>query len=55
MSSLTEDSIEQNLIALLQHQGYAYFNDSTIAPNSDNQREKGTLPFTLYRKDHLKV
>lgn len=34
--SLTEDAIEQNLIDLLQQQGYIYFNDSTIAPNSDN-------------------
>ena len=34
--SLTEDAIEQNLIDLLQQQGYTYFNDSTIAPNSDN-------------------
>jgi len=36
MSNLTEDAIEQNLIDLLQQQGYTYFNDSTIAPNSDN-------------------
>ena len=33
---LTEDAIEQNLIDLLQQQGYVYFNDATIAPNSDN-------------------
>jgi type I restriction enzyme R subunit len=36
MSNLTEDSIEQNLIVLLQQQGYTYFNDSTIAPTSSN-------------------
>ncbi|RLL50705.1 type I restriction endonuclease subunit R [Mariprofundus sp. EBB-1] len=36
MIDLNEDAIEQNLIDLLQHQGYTYFNDSTIAPNSDN-------------------
>ena len=36
MSKLTEDSIEQNLIDLFKQQGYTYFNDSTIAPNSDN-------------------
>lgn len=36
MDNLNEDSIEQNLIDLLQQQGYTYFNDSTIAPNSDN-------------------
>jgi len=36
MAQLTEDAIEQNLIDLLQQQGYTYFNDSTIAPNSDN-------------------
>lgn len=34
--SLDEDAIEQNLIALLQQQGYTYFNDSAIAPSSDN-------------------
>jgi len=34
--SLDEDAIEQNLIDLLQQQGYSYFHDSTIAPNSDN-------------------
>lgn len=33
---LTEDAIEQNLIDLLQQQGYTYFNDSSIAPYSDN-------------------
>ena len=36
MIDLNEDSIEQNLIDLLQQQGYIYFNDSTIASNSDN-------------------
>ncbi len=36
MNNLTEDAIEQNLIGLLQKQGYTYYNDSTIAPNSDN-------------------
>jgi len=36
MQPLTEDAVEQNLIDLLQQQGYTYFNDSTIAPNSDN-------------------
>jgi type I restriction enzyme, R subunit len=36
MSDLTEDAIEQNLIDLLQQQGYTYFNDSSIAPYSDN-------------------
>lgn len=36
MTELNEDTIEQNLIDLLQKQGYSYFNDSTIAPNSDN-------------------
>jgi len=33
---LNEDAIEQNLVDLLQQQRYTYFNDSTIAPNSDN-------------------
>jgi len=36
MVELSEDAIEQNLIALLQQQGYTYFNDSSIAPYSDN-------------------
>jgi len=36
MKALTEDDVEQNLIDLLQQQGYFYFNDSSIAPNSDN-------------------
>jgi len=34
--TLSEDAIEQDLINLLQQQGYTYFNDSTIAPSSDN-------------------
>ncbi len=36
MSDLTEDAIEQNLIDLLQKQGYVYFNDADINPTSDN-------------------
>ncbi|MDQ7003741.1 MAG: type I restriction endonuclease subunit R [Ghiorsea sp.] len=36
MSNLSEDDVEQNLIELLQQQGYTYFNDSTINPTSDN-------------------
>jgi len=36
MNKLTEESIEQSLIDLLQQQGYTYYNDSTITPNSDN-------------------
>jgi len=35
MVGLTEDSIEQNLIDLLQQQGYSHFNDSTINPTID--------------------
>ncbi len=34
--SLDEEAIEQNLIDLLQQQGYSYFNDATINPTSDN-------------------
>jgi len=37
-SELTEDAIEQNLIDLLQQQGYTYFNGSGIAPSSDNSQ-----------------
>jgi len=33
---LTEDSIEQNLIDLLQQQGYAYFNDTYFINGSIN-------------------
>jgi len=36
MIDLNEDAVEQNLIDLLQKQGYAYFNDTDINPTSDN-------------------
>ena len=36
MTILNEDAIEQNLISLLQHQGYSYFNDGEINPSSGN-------------------
>lgn len=36
--TLSGDAIEQDLINLLQQQGYTYFNDSTITPNSDSSQ-----------------
>ncbi len=36
MIHLNEDAVEQNLIELLQKQGYTYFNDADINPASDN-------------------
>jgi len=53
---LDEGAIEQNLIDLLQMQGYTYFNDSTINPTSDNpQREKrGRYPLPYTEKTMLR-
>ena len=52
MSDLTEDAVEQNLIELLQKQGYTYYNDSTIAPNSDNP-QRDALDSVVLEKQFL--
>ena len=41
MTNLSEDDIEQNLIEMLQAQGYEYFHGSTIAPTGDNPQREG--------------
>jgi len=43
MAELTEDAIEQNLIDLPQQQGYTYFNNSSIAPYSDNPQRDASV------------
>jgi len=49
MNHLNEDAVEQNLIDLLEKQGYTYYNDSTIAPNSDNP-ERDALDSVVLEK-----
>ena len=52
MIDLNEDAVEQNLIDLLQKQGYTYYNDSTIAPNSDNP-QRDALDSVVLEKQFL--
>ena len=41
MSNLNEDAVEYSLIEILRGEGYTYYHDTTIAPNSDlPKREK---------------
>jgi len=55
MSDLTEDAVEQNLIDLLQKQGYTYYNDSTIAPNSDNPQRDAFDSVVLEKQFHVSL
>jgi len=52
---LSEDAIEPNLIDLLQQQGYTYFNDSTIAPNSDNPQRDAFDSVVLEKQLHASL
>ncbi|MDQ6975265.1 MAG: type I restriction endonuclease [Mariprofundaceae bacterium] len=55
MSDLTEDDVEQNLIDLLQEQGYTYFNDSTINPTSDNPQRDAFDSVVLEKQFHASL
>jgi len=52
MIHLNEDAVEQNLIDLLQKQGYTYYNDSDINPTSDNP-QRDALDSVVLEKQFL--